>query len=279
MSVCDISLHYSLNMDNKLQNFLNSDNCFFIHYASDGFYNGSSPAPKLSCIVIYNFKNDMSYRFCINDYINGNSSEQAEKLMLENFKLIFDKFPKVCFIHWNMNIDGFGFKAIQARAKDFGIDLPVPDNDYLFNLSSYVSYLAEKKLSIKQILWFNSLLYGDDFLDGKTEAEYFKQGKYEEIYYSVDLKVHGFSEVVKLIQNNKLKTDAPYQNNDGLTKEEKRQQALKLAETREKIINDVYEHNRKLMEKTEYYECADNLFFFNSEHPVISLFASWFANR
>ena len=33
-------------MDNKLKDFLNRNNCFFIHYASDGFYNGSSPAPK-----------------------------------------------------------------------------------------------------------------------------------------------------------------------------------------------------------------------------------------
>ncbi len=275
-------------MDNKLQDFINRDDCYFIHYASDGFYNGSSPAPRISCIVIYNLKNDKGYRFSMKDHINGNSLEQAEKLTLENFKLVFDKIPNVSFIHWGMNNNGFGFKAIQARAKDLNIDLPMPDSEHLFDLSSYVTYIAEKKLSIKQILWFNSLLYGDDYLDGKTEAEYFNKRKFQEIYNSVDLKVCGFADVVKLIQDNKLKTDAPYRHDDGLTKEERRQQALKLAETREKMINDIYEHNKKVqahnervmqqMEEPEYIE-DEGIFYYNSEYPIISLFASWFANK
>ena len=75
-----------------------------------------------------------------------------------------------------MAAEGFGFKAIQARAKELGVDIPMPDSEHLFDLSSYVSYIAEKKLSIKQILWFNSLLIGDDYLDGKVEAEYFGKG-------------------------------------------------------------------------------------------------------
>ena len=185
-------------MDKKLQDFLNRDDCYFIHYASNGFYNGSSPAPRISCIAIYNLKIDKGYRFLINDHTEGNSLEQAERLTLENFKLVFDKIPNVSFIHWGMNNSGFGFKAIQARARDLGIDLPMPDDDHLFDLSSYVAYIAEKKLSIKQILWFNSLLIGDDYLDGKTEAEYYEKEKFEEIYRSVDLKVRGFAGVVKL---------------------------------------------------------------------------------
>ena len=277
-------------MDKKLQNFINRDDCYFIHYASDGFYNGSSPAPRISCIVIYNLKNDKGYRFSMKDHINGNSLEQAEKLTLENFKLVFNKIPNVSFIHWGMNNNGFGFKAIQARAKDLNIDLPMPDSEHLFDLSSYVTYIAEKKLSIKQILWFNSLLYGDDYLDGKTEAEYFNKRKFQEIYNSVDLKVCGFADVVKLIQDNKLKTDAPYRHDDGLTKEERRQQALKLAETREKMINDIYEHNKKVQAHNERvmqqmddyepeYEEEHRFLFFDFDHPLISMFANWFANR
>ena len=274
-------------MDNKLQDFINREDCYFIHYASNGFYSGSSLAPKISCIVIYNLKSDKGYRFNILDHIEANSKEQAERLMLEKFKLVFTKIPDVSFIHWNMTAEGFGFKAIQARAKELGVDIPLPDNESLFDLSSYVSYFAEKKLSIKQILWFNFLLIGDDYLDGKVEAEYFDKGLFDKIYNSVDLKVRGFADVVKLIQENKLKTEAPYQYNDGLTKEERRQQALKLAETREKMINDIYEHNRKVqahnervmeqMEESEYVE-EGGLFYYNSEHPIISLFASWFAN-
>ena len=277
-------------MDKKRQDFINREDCYFIHYASNGFYNGSSPAPKISCIVIYNLKNDKGYRFNIADHLEGNSKEQAEKLTLENFKLVFTKIPNVSFIHWNMTAKGFGFKAIQARAKELGVDIPMPDNEHLFDLSSYVAYIAEKKLSIKQILWFNSLLIGDDYLDGKTEAEYFDKGLFDKIYYSVDLKVRGFADVVKLIQENKLKTDAPYQYNDGLTKEERRQQALKLAKTREKMINDIYEHNRKvqahnerIMEQMENieqeYEEEHRFLLFDFDHPLISMFANWFVNR
>lgn len=284
-------------MDNKLQDFINREDCYFIHYASNGFYNGSSPAPKISCIVIYNLKSDKGYRFNIADHLEGNSKEQAEKLTLENFKLVFTKIPNVSFIHWNMTAEGFGFKAIQVRAKEFGVDIPMPDNEHLFDLSSYVSYIAEKKLSIKQVLWFNSLLIGDDYLDGKVEAEYFDKGFFDKIYNSVDLKVCGFADVVKLIQENKLKTEAPYQYNDGLTNEERRQQALKLAETRDKMINDIYEHNRKvqannerimahnekIMEEMENiepeYEEEHRIFFFDFDHPLISMLANWFINK
>ena len=195
-----------------------------------------------------------------------------------------------------MAAEGFGFKAIQARAKELGVDIPMPDSEHLFDLSSYVSYIAEKKLSIKQILWFNSLLIGDDYLDGKVEAEYFDKGLFDKIYNSVDLKVCGFADIVKLIQENKLKTEAPYQYNDGLTNEERRQQALKLAETREKMINDIYEHNRKVqthnerimahdekvMEEMENikpeYEEEHHFLFFDFDHPLISMFANWFVN-
>ena len=76
-------------MDNKLQDFLNRDDCYFIHYASNGFYNGSSPAPNISCIIIFNQKNSVGYRFSIKDHIQGNSKEEAERLTLENFKLVF----------------------------------------------------------------------------------------------------------------------------------------------------------------------------------------------
>ena len=71
-------------MDNKLQDFINREDCYFIHYASNGFYSGSSPAPKISCIVIYNLKSDKGYRFNIADHLEGNSKEEAERLTFEN---------------------------------------------------------------------------------------------------------------------------------------------------------------------------------------------------
>lgn len=271
-------------MDNKLQDLLNRDDSYFIHYASNGFYTGSSPAPKISCIIVYNQMNDTSYNFCIKDHLQAHSKEEAERLMFEDFKLLFTKFPDISFIHWNMTANGFGFKAIQARAKELGVELPTIPEENLFDLSSYVAYLAEKKLSIKQILWFNSLLYGDDYLDGKTEAEYFNKGKYEEISNSVELKVMGFSEITNLIEENELKTEPPYQNNDRSEKEKNRELALQLAKARDKMINNIYEQNKKLQQMKNYeaeyvVEEKHSFFFFDFDHPFISLFANWFANR
>ena len=275
-------------MDNKLEQFLNNDNCYFIHYGSDGFYNGSSPAPKVSCIVIYNNKNNDKIRFCPSDYLKGNNStEQAETLCIEKFKQLLINNPDICFIHWNMQADGFGFKAISARAKELGVELPTVNSARLFDLSSYVAYLSGKRLTIKQVLWFNSLL-DNEFLDGKTEAEYSNLGKYEEIYESINLKVVGLSMLVGEIKNGTLKTEKPFaEPNDGLTKEERREQALKIAAVREQMLKDIVNHNKRmhriredayeqqLMEQEE----STGLFFFDFVHPVLSMVLNWFGNK
>ncbi len=97
-------------MDNKLEDFLNKKDYYFIHYASEGFYNGSSPAPKISCIVIYNDNelNKDKKRFSPMDYLEENDLETAERLCLEKFKQIISN-PNTCFIHWNMNMEVFLF--------------------------------------------------------------------------------------------------------------------------------------------------------------------------
>ena len=279
MTIFDIFLLNNKNMDNKLQELLNRDDCYFIHYASNGFFNGSSPAPKISSIVIFNKKNEQGYRFTLKDHLQGHSKEDAEKLALENFKLLFEKNPNVSFIHWNMTANGFGFKAIQQRAKELGVELPTIQDENLFDLSSYVAYIAEKKLSIKQILWFNSLLYGNDFLDGKTEAEYFDKGKYEEINNSIELKVNGFAEIVDLIKANKLKTEPPYVNNDGLTKEERHREAVKRSQMREQMLRDIREHNKRVMEEPEIIYENYEVEIFAPTHPILSLFCNWYVNR
>ena len=279
MTVFDTYLLHNKNMDKKLQKLLNRDDCYFIHYASNGFFNGSSPAPKVSSIVILNKKNEQGYRFSLKDHLQGHSKEEAERLSLENFKLLFDRYPNVSFIHWSMTANGFGFKAIQTRAKELGVELPTISDENLFDLSSYVAYIAEKKLSIKQILWFNSLLYGDDFLDGKTEAEYFDKGKYEEICNSLELKVNGFAKIVDLIKNKKLKTEPPYVNNDGLTKEERHREAVKRSQMREKMLRDIREHNKRVMEEPEIIYEDYEIGIFDPAHPILSLFFNWYVNR
>ncbi len=278
-------------MDKKLKDLLDKDNCFFIHYASDGFYNGMIPAPRISCISIYNNGMDKRINFSIDNFIQGHSVKDAEKMLLYDFKSFIELRPDISFIHWNMNGDGFGFKAIWARAKELEIKLPEIKDENLFDLSSYIAYISEKRLSIKQILWFNSLL-DRGYLDGKDEALYFSQNKFREISASVSLKVVGLYYVVEELKKGTLKNEKVFAGpNDGLTKEERRQQALKIEEAREQMINDMVNHNKKILKRKEeaFEDFVENyepeveeehsLLFFDFGHPVISLFANWFANK
>ena len=65
---------------------------------------------------------------------------------------------------------------------------------------------------------------------------------------------------------------------DGLTKEERRAQALKIARAREQMINDIMEHNKRVLEEQETVYEEETFLFSDSEHPFISLFASWFGS-
>ena len=49
---------------------------------------------------------------------------------------------------------------------------------------------------------------------------------------------------------------------------------------REQMFQDIMERNKRVMQQIEEPEYAEEggLFYYNSEHPIISLFASWFAN-
>lgn len=46
------------------------------------------------------------------------------------------------------------------------------------------------------------------------------------------------------------------------------------------MFQDIMEHNKRVMQQIEESECAkdEGIFYDNSKHPIISLFASWFAN-
>ena len=81
--------------------------------------------------------------------------------------------------------------------------------------------------------------------------------------------------------------NSQYQNYYGLSKEERRRIAVEVAEMRQQMFRDILEHNRRVLKHNEHVleaisDCEqedDMLFFFNSAHPLVSLFATWFANK
>ena len=268
-------------MDNKLKEFLENNNCYLIHYACDGFYAGYGSAPKVYCIILNDFKtNDLK-----EVYLDGYSKDDvhlAEVKVLKNFADFIGTKPYL--IHWNMNSDGFGFKALYARCRELGVEIEELPEENKFDLASLVEFIAGKKLSIKQILMMNNYLY-EDFLDGKQEIEELNKRNYKAVRGSVEDKVIGLSYVVEDMLENKLKTEFSPRPDDGLTKEERRALALKVAESREKMIKDIEEHNRKVLEHNkkviDQSECQEDggFLFFDSNHPLLSLFGSWFINR
>ena len=67
------------------------------------------------------------------------------------------------------------------------------------------------------------------FLDGKTEAEYFKKEKFDDILASVHSKVVGLSCIVEEIKKDSLITEKSSATQHDLTKEDKRKLALEIA--------------------------------------------------
>lgn len=101
------------------------------------------------------------------------------------------------------------------------------------------------------MLWFNDLL-DNEFLEGKIEAEYLNYSRYEEIFESVNLKTAALSMIVEEIKHNTLKTEKLHtEQGNGLSKEKRREQVLKVTQAREQIFKDIAEHNRRILRKRE----------------------------
>ncbi len=74
------------------------------------------------------------------------------------------------------------------------------------------------------------------------------------------------------IKDNTLKTENPFpEPNDGLTKEERRALAQKVAESRERMYKEIEEHNKKVLEHNKkvmgqpvYQEVDEGFLFFDS---------------
>lgn len=237
MSVFDICLLYNISMDNiAFKKLLESNDTYIIHYASNGIYEYGSLAPKISCIAVWGTNNEVRRRFFVQDFLEGNSLEQAEKIILQRFADFLSEDENIKFIHWGMNADGFGFRAISARCSDLGVNIREIPSKNKIDLSKIVSNYAGKKLSIKQVLMMNNCI-SEDFLSGKEEVECYNNGKYEKVFNSVKDKVVGFNSVIQRIMNNDLLTEFGNRRTSSYSKE--KQKALEeIREYREQFFKN-----------------------------------------
>ncbi len=213
---------------------LNNENAWAIHYACNGLYNGILPAPNVSCIIVCNLSCKDKRKFYVKDYLGENNLEEAEKLLLEKFSDFINENVGKYFVHWNMN-SAFGFDAIKARAKEFNIEInDIPDENKI-DLSKMAEKLAGKKLSLKQALMFNHILF-EDFQDGKDELAAYNKREYEVIFDSVHDKAIGIKMLLESIKDGSFKVCFDVPQKSKFAKEERKQIDIKLKRYREETL-------------------------------------------
>lgn len=272
---------------------LNDTNTWIIHYACDGLYDGLSPAPNVSCIIISNLSCKFKRKFYVKDYLGEYSLKESEKLLLKKFADFINENTDKYFVHWNMDSLSFGFNTISARCRELGIEINNIPNENKIDLSKIVEKLANKKLSLKQALMFNNILF-DDFLNGKDELEAYNKGNYNAVLESVHDKVIGIQMLIEVINENSFKSG--FNNTmpkSKYTQTERKQLDKELKRYREEIFNnnkaviskmqqDFEDDKNEVIDSYEEDLAEENnggIFVFDTGHPLLSMFANLFLNR
>ncbi len=166
-------------------------NIYSIHYSCSGFYNGGALAPSICCIAVYNIKTEEMHSFCLDNYIKkGYSLMESERLLLKDFVEFFNKIGNSFFIHWLMDGETYGFKAIFARCLNFGIDNLELNNFIDFNLASCSNFSLIDTLeenNCKKVT----------VLNGKNEAIGFNNQNFKIVALSTKAKAIGLAELFK----------------------------------------------------------------------------------
>ena len=191
-----------------------------------------------------------------------------------------------------MNSQSFGFNAINARCRELDIEIKDIPNENKIDLSKIVEKLANKKLSLKQTLMFNNMLF-DDFLNGKEELEAYNKGNYNAVLESVHDKVIGIQMLIEIINENSFKFS--FKNampKSKYTQTERKQLDNELKKYRKELFNNNNAVISKMQQDFEDYknEIIDSyeedleennggIFVFDTGHPLLSMFANLFLNR
>lgn len=168
---------------------------YSIYYSGSGTYNNGVIAPSVCCIAIYNVKTKEMHSFSLDKYICENKPlMEAEKLLLTDFTNFFNKIKNSFFVHWLMDSETFGFKAIFARCANFGINnLEIGKLD-TFNIKPY--YFGCTDITLLEAL--------EDcecdkvaILDRKSEIRKFNSQNFGLVAQSAEAKAIGIAKLFK----------------------------------------------------------------------------------
>ena len=176
---------------------------YSIHYSCDGFYYGGAIAPTICCIAMTNLKTSEKHVFALHNYIlEGKCLIDAEKQLLIDFVNFFNKLKNPILIHWRMDDLEYGFKAIIARAENYGIyDISFSETKNINFSDSFYNGLT----TVLNRYQCSSL----DILDGKAEASCFNQRNYRAVKLSTTAKSTGLVKLLNYALKNGIDFNMP----------------------------------------------------------------------
>jgi hypothetical protein len=206
--------------------FKSKDNIFIIHYSCESFYdieNGRTPRITSIAIKYLNSENDVSFSIHKIAEIEGNTDipgnyDYLEKKMLDEFYSFLRLHENYKWLHWNMKNINYGFEAIAHRYRVLGGEPIHIDNEKKINLAKLLydiygtNYIEKPRLY--KIIKLNNLKE-KDLLDGKEEAEAFKNNDFVKLHRSTLKKVDAMYNLLDLAYLNKLKTKASFLDKNG----------------------------------------------------------------
>lgn len=178
------------------------DNICILHYSSS---NMSEYPVMISSITLLKYNQNTPVTLSI-------ASKSEEEMLSEFFEHI-ENNPDKIYVGWNLKNITYGTQVLERRYRELlGVEPPTINN--VFDLDGilekkygkkYVSHEPNGKLH--NLLKLNDIS-DKGFLSGKTEAAFYKKKEFRKIEMSNSCKVMGINDILKLMFDNKLNTNA-----------------------------------------------------------------------
>ena len=196
---------------------------FIVHYSSQSLYDDDQQglSPRITSIVVRHLATGQTVSFAMHavaeelGIARENIVQQYDRIegeLLERFYAFVRDRRVQNWVHWNMRNLVYGFEHIEHRyralvhkdAPQIPVEVRINLNDVLKD--RYGSDFAPDPRMINLMKMNGDL--DQRFLDGKGEAEAFRNGQFIRMNSSTMSKVDFFAHVIRLMQVGKLRTAA-----------------------------------------------------------------------
>lgn len=204
----------------------NLEHVLIIHYSCESFFNiKDGRTPRITSIAIQNAKTSQTESFSIHkiaeiDNISiddiENHYDSLEKKMLNEYFDYIEKREQYTFIHWNMRDINYGFSAIEHRYQVLGgKPFKISDDKKLDFAIVLIDIYTKSYSGHGEFGRFYNLIKINDItnramLNGKQEAEAFKDGNFIGLHQSTLRKVNCLSDILYKTLDKSLITEAKF---------------------------------------------------------------------